>query len=141
MPKIPIPHNLIQLKNNKKKIFLYFLSIPRGLTTKTRSLWREEEEEPMRSGAMGWSSDLIHTVWATYITLPNAMMMMMMLEITMARNLMLNLGKTERKEILWSLFATLRNKKLSQIQFLMRWMRCHFRCVIYFEMKSKELID
>lgn len=125
MPKIPIPHNLIQLKNNKKKkIFLYFLSIPRGLTTKTRSLWREEEEEPMRSGAMGWSSDLIHTVWATYITLPNAMMMMMMmLEITMARNLMLNLGKTERKEQknCWSYLQ----QKISLIFATC----CHFICI------------
>lgn len=74
---------------------MWFLNKPRGLTMKTRSLWREEVEEPMWSGAIRWSSDLKATEWATYIPLPNAIMMTLV--ITMARNLLLNLEKPKRR--------------------------------------------
>lgn len=81
---------------------MWFFNRPRGLTMKTRSLWREEVEEPMWSGAIGWSSDLKVTEWATYIPLPNAIMTVLV--ITMARNLLLNLEKpkkrTKKKQIL-----------------------------------------
>jgi len=95
--RILTPHPPFNLatKQEKGNIFLCFFNRPRGLTMKTRSLWREEVEEPMWSGAIGRRSDLKATVWATYIPLPNAIMMMLV--ITMARNLMLNLENPKKR--------------------------------------------
>lgn len=90
-------HYSVKLKKLRKMFFFFFYQWepkerirkrPWGLTMKTRSLRREEEDESMprkRSGVIGWSSDLKTMVVAMENPLPNAIIKSMML-ITMWRN-------------------------------------------------------